>query len=121
MAPAYYFRLTTATRNITLTKVNLSFLINRRCGSSKVSSREFTARPTGGKDGEDRPAGLWTRFGFEGRNAFRRLVRQECSCSGQCEFSLDGSKQEIVHIDMDAFYASPWNIEMIRGWAVSLS
>ena len=49
-------------------------------------------RPSGNDD-EDRPAGMWTRFGTEMENGFRRLVRQECSCSGQYEFGLDGSKQ----------------------------
>jgi sugar phosphate isomerase/epimerase len=53
----------------------------------------FTPLPTSGNDGEDRLAGMWTRFGFEGENAFRPVVRQEYFCSGQCAFGLDGSKQ----------------------------
>ena len=53
----------------------------------------FTLLPTSGNDDEEHRAGMWTRFGFGIENAFRRLVRQECSCSGRCEFGLDGSKQ----------------------------
>ena len=62
-------------------------------GHQKWHPREFYAALTNGNDGEDRPGGISTRFVFESENAFRRLVRQECSCLGQCEFDLDGSKQ----------------------------
>ena len=63
------------------------------CGSSKWLRAIFTLLPTNGNDGEDRPAGMRTRFGCENENAFRRLVWQECSCSDLYEFGLDGSKQ----------------------------
>jgi hypothetical protein len=68
-------------------------LITNPCGSSKWLRAVFTLLPTNGNDGEDRPAGMRTRFGCENENAFRRLVSQECSCSDLYEFGLDGSKQ----------------------------
>lgn len=62
-------------------------------GHQKWHRSNFTRLPTSGNDGEDRPAGKRTRFGFERENGFRWLVRPEYFCSGQCEFGLDGSKQ----------------------------
>ena len=53
----------------------------------------LTLLPATGNDGEDRPAGIWTRFGCESENGFRQLVRQEYFCSGRCEFGLDDSSQ----------------------------
>lgn len=44
---------------------------------AQISGRFWTSA----NDGEDRPRGMWTRFGFESEKVVRRPVRQECSSS----------------------------------------
>jgi len=50
--------------------------------------------PISGNDDEDRLDGIWKRLGIVGKNGLRPLVCRECSCRGQHECGLGGSKQD---------------------------
>jgi len=61
-------------------------------GSSKWAG--FMRLPTNDNDDGDRLDGIWKRLGIVAKNGLRPLVRRECSCRGQHECGLSGSKQD---------------------------